>query len=148
MLAVIFSVSAIMQAGHATAQTTYPEKPIRMVVGFPPGSPADTGARSPSFAEAYQRWKAAHNMVPFQPKQDADVLAAVAAGDCGYANGAIFQYGRVNLPGAVDYSDRQVIAYGETVDRLVDACQRDKEAKIPRINWASMPGRVSDTTSD
>ena len=47
---------------------------------------------SSSFAEAYQKWKVEHDMSTFQPKQDADVLAAVAAGECGYANGAIFQY--------------------------------------------------------
>jgi hypothetical protein len=74
-------------------------------------------------------------MSTIQPKQDADVLAAVAAGDCDYANGAIFQYGRMNLPGAEDYSDPQVIAYGETVDKLVDACQRDKVAKTTRISF-------------
>jgi tripartite-type tricarboxylate transporter receptor subunit TctC len=31
-------------AGNLAAQTSYPEKPIRLVVGFPPGSQADTGA--------------------------------------------------------------------------------------------------------
>ena len=36
---------ALLIAGSPAAQTTYPEKPIRMVVGFPPGSQADTVAR-------------------------------------------------------------------------------------------------------
>jgi hypothetical protein len=134
------SVCTIVAAGHAAAQTTYPENSIRKVVVFPPGSPAQSGARlheaqpSSSFADAYRKWKAGHNMSTFQPKQDADVLAAVAAGDCAYANGAIFLYGRVNLPGAEDYSDPQVIAYGETVDTLVDACEREQLAKTTRIN--------------
>jgi hypothetical protein len=134
------SVCTIVAAGHAAAQTTYPENSIRKVVVFPPGSPAQSGAHlheaqpSSSFADAYRKWKAGHNMSTFQPKQDADVLAAVAAGDCAYANGAIFLYGRVNLPGAEEYSDPQVIAYGETVDKLVDACERDHLAKITRIN--------------
>ena len=44
-LAVILSVSAMVAAGHAAAQTNYPEKPVRIVVGFPPGSSPDVVAR-------------------------------------------------------------------------------------------------------
>jgi tripartite-type tricarboxylate transporter receptor subunit TctC len=36
---------ALLITGSPAAQTTYPEKPIRMVVGFPPGSAPDTVAR-------------------------------------------------------------------------------------------------------
>lgn len=36
---------ALVMMEHSDAQTTYPEKPIRLVVGFPPGSQADTVAR-------------------------------------------------------------------------------------------------------
>ena len=43
--ALMLSMSAIVIAGNVSAQTNYPEKPIRMVVGFPPGSLADTVAR-------------------------------------------------------------------------------------------------------
>ena len=55
ILAVIFSASAIMVAGQAAAQTAYPEKSLRLVVGFPPGSQPDTVARllGQKFAEAW-----------------------------------------------------------------------------------------------
>ena len=36
---------AMASGGNVNAQATYPEKPIRMVVGFPPGSQTDTIAR-------------------------------------------------------------------------------------------------------
>jgi tripartite-type tricarboxylate transporter receptor subunit TctC len=47
-------MSALLVAGNVPAQTNYPEKPIRIVVGFPPGSQADTVARlfSQKLAEA------------------------------------------------------------------------------------------------
>jgi tripartite-type tricarboxylate transporter receptor subunit TctC len=44
MYAVIASVSAMLIAGNVCAQN-YPEKPIRLLVGFPPGSQVDTIAR-------------------------------------------------------------------------------------------------------
>jgi tripartite-type tricarboxylate transporter receptor subunit TctC len=43
--ALVLSMSALLIAGNVSAQMNYPEKPIRMVVGFPPGSLADTVAR-------------------------------------------------------------------------------------------------------
>jgi tripartite-type tricarboxylate transporter receptor subunit TctC len=48
-------VSAAVLAGYATAQTSYPEKPVRIVVGLPPGSQADIVARllGQKFAEAW-----------------------------------------------------------------------------------------------
>ena len=41
----MLSVSVVVAPSHAAAQTTYPEKSIRIIVGFPPGSGADTVAR-------------------------------------------------------------------------------------------------------
>ena len=45
---------ALLIVGSTAAQTTYPEKPIRLVVGFPPGSQSDIVARllGQKFADA------------------------------------------------------------------------------------------------
>jgi tripartite-type tricarboxylate transporter receptor subunit TctC len=40
-----FGLLALAIAGGAAAQANYPEKPLHLVVGFPPGSPPDTFAR-------------------------------------------------------------------------------------------------------
>jgi len=55
ILTVILSVSAIVAAGHAAAQTNYPEKPVRIVVGFPVGGASDVVARlvGQKFTEAW-----------------------------------------------------------------------------------------------
>lgn len=41
----VFGLLALLVAGSPVAQSNYPEKPIRIAVGFPPGGPADTIAR-------------------------------------------------------------------------------------------------------
>lgn len=41
----MFGLSALLIAGSPAAQTGYPERPLHLVVGFPPGSPPDTFAR-------------------------------------------------------------------------------------------------------
>jgi tripartite-type tricarboxylate transporter receptor subunit TctC len=51
----MFGLLALLIVGSPAAQTTYPEKPIRMVVGFQPGAQIDTVARllGQKFAEAW-----------------------------------------------------------------------------------------------
>jgi tripartite-type tricarboxylate transporter receptor subunit TctC len=51
----MFGLLALMTVGSPAAQTSYPEEPIRLVVGFPPGSQTDTVARllGQKFAEAW-----------------------------------------------------------------------------------------------
>ena len=45
LAASVLMPSALFIVESSAAQTTYPEKPIRMVVGFPPGSQPDIVAR-------------------------------------------------------------------------------------------------------
>jgi tripartite-type tricarboxylate transporter receptor subunit TctC len=41
-----FAALSLILTGGAVAQGTYPEKPVRIVVGFPPGTAPDIGARA------------------------------------------------------------------------------------------------------
>jgi tripartite-type tricarboxylate transporter receptor subunit TctC len=52
---VLCGMSALLIAMNAAAQTNFPEKPIRIIVGFPPGSQPDTVARllGQKFSEAW-----------------------------------------------------------------------------------------------
>jgi tripartite-type tricarboxylate transporter receptor subunit TctC len=54
MFGLMLAVSVMVTAADASAQTPYPEKTIRIVVGFPPGGPSDIVARvlSQKFAES------------------------------------------------------------------------------------------------
>jgi tripartite-type tricarboxylate transporter receptor subunit TctC len=45
IFALAFSIPVLAASASATAQTTFPDKPIHLLVGFPPGSQADTVAR-------------------------------------------------------------------------------------------------------
>ncbi len=56
-LTLITGMLALMIAAGARAQTAYPEKPIRLVVGFPSGGPTDIAARlmGQKFTDAWGR---------------------------------------------------------------------------------------------
>jgi len=45
ILGVVLATAEVVMVGHVAAQSNYPEKPIRVVVGFPPGSQPDIVAR-------------------------------------------------------------------------------------------------------
>jgi tripartite-type tricarboxylate transporter receptor subunit TctC len=55
MLRLMLAMYTVATATHAAAQPIYPEKPVRIVVGFPPGSQPDTVARmlGQKFADAW-----------------------------------------------------------------------------------------------
>jgi tripartite-type tricarboxylate transporter receptor subunit TctC len=52
----IAALSVVVAGGAASAQTTYPDKPVRFIVGFTPGSATDITARlfAQKFAEAWK----------------------------------------------------------------------------------------------
>jgi tripartite-type tricarboxylate transporter receptor subunit TctC len=43
--AFLLSTGALLAAPHARSQAAFPSKPIRILVGFPPGGASDTAAR-------------------------------------------------------------------------------------------------------
>jgi len=45
LVMMIFTVNALLAVSEANAQTTYPMKPIKIIVGFAPGSSSDVAAR-------------------------------------------------------------------------------------------------------
>ena len=41
----LVALSTVLTAHHAPAQTSYPDRPVRLIVGFTPGSATDITAR-------------------------------------------------------------------------------------------------------
>jgi tripartite-type tricarboxylate transporter receptor subunit TctC len=82
---------ALLIAGSPAAQTPYPEKPVRMVVGFPPGSAPDTVARllSEKFAEAWGKPVTTENVPGAAANIAADRIAKAAPD--GYTLGLLGQ---------------------------------------------------------
>jgi tripartite-type tricarboxylate transporter receptor subunit TctC len=54
-IGIVAALSALLTAGNAFAQASYPDKPLRILVGFVAGGPADTVARvvGDKFTEAW-----------------------------------------------------------------------------------------------
>ncbi len=80
ILTVLLLVSAIVGVSDAAAQTNYPEKAIRIVVGFPPGSSVDTVARllGQKFAEAWGKPVVVENVTGAGGNIAADRVAKAA----------------------------------------------------------------------
>jgi tripartite-type tricarboxylate transporter receptor subunit TctC len=55
ILGLVAALCLVLTAGDAPAQSTYPDKTIRILVGFPPGGPPDIAARilAEKFSEAW-----------------------------------------------------------------------------------------------
>ena len=87
----MFGLAALLIAGSAVAQTTYPEKPIRMVVGLPPGSQPDTIARllGQKLAEAWGKPVLIDNITGAAGNIAADRVAKAAPD--GYTLGLLSQ---------------------------------------------------------
>ena len=78
--ALMFGLLGLLIVGSPAAQTTYPEKPIRMVVGFTPGSLPDTVARllGQKFAEAWGKPVVIDNVTGVAGNIGADRVAKAA----------------------------------------------------------------------
>ena len=89
--ALMLGLSALLLAGSPAAQTTYPEKPIRMVVGFPPGSAVDIVARllGQKFSEAFGKPVVVDNAIGAAGNIAADRVAKAASD--GYTLGLMGQ---------------------------------------------------------
>lgn len=91
LLSLMFALSALLIAGSPAAQAAYPEKPIHLLVGFPPGSAPDIIARL--LAEKFSAALAKPVLVENLPGAAANIAAeriAKAAPD-GYTLGLLGQ---------------------------------------------------------
>jgi len=101
----MFGLLALLIVGSPNAQTTYPEKPIHMVVGFPPGGPPDVVARllGEKFAKAWGKPVVIDNVAGAAGTIAADRVAKAASD--GYTLGLL------NNPEFVIYPSLYKLAY-------------------------------------
>jgi tripartite-type tricarboxylate transporter receptor subunit TctC len=94
----MFGLMALLIAGSSASQTNYPERPIRMVVGFPPGSSLDAVARllGQNFAEAWGKPVVIDNVTGAGGSIAADRIAKAAPD--GYTLGLLSQTQIVTNP--------------------------------------------------
>ena len=87
----LFGLFALLIVESPAAQTNYPEKPIRIVAGFPPGSQTDTIARllAQKFAEAWGKPVLVDNITGSAGNIAADRVAKAAPD--GYTLGLLSQ---------------------------------------------------------
>lgn len=87
----ILGLLALLLAEAPAAQTAYPEKPIHLIVGFPPGSAPDTVARllGEKFAEAFGKPVVVENLPGAAANIAADRVAKAAPD--GYTLGLLGQ---------------------------------------------------------
>ena len=89
--AFMFGLMALLIVETPAAQTSYPEEPIHVVVGFPPGSQTDTVARllGQKFAQAWGRPVVIDNVIGVAGNIAADRVAKAAPD--GYTLGLLSQ---------------------------------------------------------
>jgi tripartite-type tricarboxylate transporter receptor subunit TctC len=87
----MFGLLTLLMVGSPAAQSTYPEKPIRIVVGLPPGSPGDVFARllGQKFTEAWGKPIVVDNVTGAAGTIGADRVAKAAPD--GYTLGLLSQ---------------------------------------------------------
>lgn len=87
----VLSLMILVCGADLVAQTTYPDKPVRIIVGFPPGSSADTLARllGPKYSESWGNQVLVENVAGAAGNMATERVAR-AAGD-GYTLGLLIE---------------------------------------------------------
>jgi len=110
MTRIAVGLVALLTAGSLAAQTNYPEKPIRLVVGFPPGGPPDVVARllGREFSKAWAKPVVIDNV--------AGAAGTIAADRVAKATPDGYTLGLLNNPEFVIYPSLQKVAYDPVKD--------------------------------
>lgn len=83
-----------------------------------------------AFVTAYQDWKdkqkREYRMGTFPLVQERAIIAYVERGECAVFNGLLFGVGWHHIPSHEQYTDEDALAYGKTIDTLVEICETIK----------------------